>query len=295
MINKAKNAVPSGSYTPLVRPAIYNINSINTSSEKSTIHNVPILFHGVNKSGSLAFAKALHMAYKESGNIKRFMCRYMQMPAGREEALAQFSQKLEINPILIDHGLFGYEKNYPGAKCVTMLRDPMKRVFSIYYWLLSHHPEKIMGRDIISWVRQDWRTYAQVRQFAFDNRATKTAHIIDQKPIGEMISVAEANFSNNISWFGICELFEASVISFLSQIGINQAPVWELDKRNTAKPKPVAIPRGLEREISELIGFDIAFYEIKKQKFLRSLQGAPYLEDIEKYREKCEQNGNYIK
>lgn len=283
-MSTGNDLVPPGSYAPLVQPNIYNIGSMDETGTKSAIQNAPLLFHGVNKSGSLAFSKVLHAAYHETGNTDRFMCRYMQIPAGREEALSQFSEKLATNPVLIDHGLFGYEKNYPGAKSVTILRDPMKRIFSIYYWLLSHHPEKIMGRDIITWARHDARSFSQVRQFAFDNRALRTAHAIDQKPIGEMISTAEINFSENIAWFGICELFEESIISFLSQAGINKAPVWEPDNRNTAKPQSSTISKGLEREISEIIGFDIAFYEIKKQEFLRGIQKAPYLADIEGYR-----------
>lgn len=277
-------------YAPLKNPKMFDLAEVYTNQCESLLQSSPILFHGVNKSGSLAFAKVLHTAYVKSGNDHRFMCRYMQMPASKDEAFKQFREKLDLNPILIDHGLFGREEDYPRTKVVTILRDPLRRVISIYFWLSSHHPEKILGRDLLSWAAQDWRSYSQVRQFAYDHRNSRTAHAIDQKPIGELIATAECKFHSKVAWFGICELFEESIISLATELGLRTIPVWEDDKRNIAKPKFNTLPKNLERALTEILSYDIAFYEIKKQEFIRNMRKTPLSAFVQKYRAMVQQS-----
>jgi len=271
-------------YAPLNDPIIFDLKLRCVNIKNPLLAESPIIFHGVNKSGSLAFAKVLHDAYSRSGNLNRFMCRYMQLPAGRSEALDEFKDKLPIYPILIDHGLVGFEDNFNNAKLVTLLRDPVERMVSIYFWLKSNHSEKIMGRDLVTWVRHESRVYSQVRQFAFDHRDARTAHNLDRMSVGEMISIAEHRFMDKVEWYGVCEKFEESVIMFLALIGFTKVPVWEVDVRNTHKPKAEALPRKLHQEISDIIGYDIAFYESKKVAFEKSLEQLDLNQEILQYK-----------
>jgi hypothetical protein len=253
------------------------------------LRDTPIAFHGVNKSGSLAMATVLKNSFALQNAGNRFMCRYMSIPETRDEAIKRIVNDNGSNQILIDHGLVGLEKKAPSVKMITMLRHPIRRIISAYYWLSTHHPESVMGRDLLNWVRLEGRHHSQIRQFAFDHFSPQERGRIVGRSISEITRRALDYFEDNIAWFGITEMFKESTLALHWELGLDQIGKGMVDDRNKDRPTYLkkeitngdfdhthtSISKAYYEELEQYLAFDIVFYEVMKRKF-RS-----YLADFE--------------
>ena len=277
---------------------MFELNLSDLSNGSPALRDRPIIFHGVNKSGSLSFAKALQKGYAAAGRTSSFMCRYLGIPETRDEALHRMVDDKGQNQILIDHGLVGLEERCPGAAFVTLLRHPARRIFSAYYWLQTYHPDQIMGRDFSSWLRTEGVSHSQMRQFAFNHLSPKERGEITRMKIGDMAARAVAFFDDKVRWFGITELFEESLLTFHWEAGLDKVAYWEADTRNKARPnydpkgpssgrfdfKMTSISNAFYDEIESVMGPDIVFYEFQRRKFLKYLEGFSIREVVDLYK-----------
>ena len=262
-----------------------DLNSM--SNREPAFRERPVIFHGVNKSGSLSFAKALQKSYAATGRSEEYMCRYLGIPSTRDGAMERMSKNPKRRQILIDHGLVGFEESVPSAGFATLLRHPARRVLSCFFWLQSHHPDLVLGRDFSSWIRAEGMAYSQIRQFAYNHLSAKERGEITQMKIGDIGARAAAFFEDRVDWFGITELFEESLLTFHWELGLDHIAPWETDMRNTAQPRydsraetrgrfdfrKTTISNALYNEIESVMGPDIVFYEMMRQKFLKYLRG----------------------
>lgn len=250
-------------------PRWYKVPSCSEINAKN-LHSDTILFHGVNKSGSWAMADVLKKTYYHIGADENYSCRYFGLPHDREESLLRFSKnsKNSIAPrILIDHDLAELRGRFPSAKFITLLRDPIKRIISCYYWLNSHHPEFIKNRDILSWAKQSGRDYTLCSQFAYKNGLKVfTDQSISNR---ELANIARTWFTNNISAFGLSEFFEESVFWIASHLGLDQVPEWDPDLRNVKRPTWDSIDINIYNELEEMFAYDVFFYQEFRGVFLK--------------------------
>ncbi len=256
------------------------------SNLQPSLIGMPVAFHAVNKSGSLVAARMLQSAYAKQGRETDYLCRYFNIPASKEEALDAIKNDNVNQKLLIDHGLVGVETIKPNAKVITMLRHPIRRIMSVYYWLLKHHPEKVLGRDILNWIRLEGIHYTQIRQFAFNHLSSKERGAIPNKSIAQIAQLAGEYFENHIAWFGVTELYDESMITLHWELGLDFIAQPTSDDRNTLQPKYQTKPitngefdwtyttmsKKYYTEIEELLGYDIVFYELMKNKFQRYLK-----------------------
>lgn len=269
------------------------------SDRQPGLDNAPVVFHGVNKSGSLTMASVLRNSFALRKEDDRFMCRYMSIPDTREEAIRRMVGDEGRNRMLIDHALVGMEKQVPGARMITMLRHPIRRAISAYYWHQSRHPEKVMGRDLLNWVRMEGKQHSQVRQFAFDHFSKRERNAIRNRGIAEIVNLAMAYFDDNIAWYGITEMFDESVLSLHWELGFDRVGADISDTRNKDRPAylhrditdgefgaaNMTISRAYYDELEQLLGFDIVFYEMMKRRFRKYLAGFEMDAALQAYRE----------
>ena len=276
---------------------ILSINRI-TATKEPVLRDVPVVFHGVNKSGSLAMATVLRQSYARQGDSARFMCRYMDIPDTRAKAVERMKADQGRNQILIDHGLIGLEKQVPKVRMITMLRHPIRRIISAYYWLSTRHPEQILGRDLLSFVRMEGIQRSQIRQFAFDHFSGPDRGRIVGKSLSQIAADALDYFDRHIAWFGITEMFEESVLTLHWELGLGHTGVIRSDDRNKKRPayqvKPivdgefnhthVAFSKAYFDELEHLMSYDIVFYEIMKMRFRRYLEQFDFNGTLERYK-----------
>ena len=279
-------------------PKSFAPKGIRTDRQPALV-NAPVIFHGVNKSGSLAMASILRNSYALRKENRRFMCRYMGLPDTREEALDRIRNDQGRNQILIDHALVGLEQQVPGARMITMLRHPVRRMISAYFWHQTHHPERLLGRDLLNWIRHERLTHSQVRQFAFDHFSQRDRNAIRNWGIADICNRAMDYFDTHIAWFGITEMFEESVLALHWELGFDRIGAGIVDDRNKKRPgylareiengefgrRNMTISKAYYDEIEDLLSFDIVFYEMMKRRFRNYLAGFEMDQALGAYRE----------
>lgn len=227
-----------------------------------------VLFHGVNKSGSLAMSTILRKLYQLHDREDEFMCRYMGIPNTLPAALESFELSEGKPRILIDHGLVGHWQRFPDAPYITQLRNPVRRIISCYFWQVSHHPDNVKGRDLLQWCRDGAMYYTHIFQFACNAGPDPEVRIpIRALSQPEVRQRAEEWFASRVEWFGITDLFEASIHSLARSLGFDRAPLWVPDRRNSARPRWETVDEDVLKEIEEIIFEDVDFYNAKRRLF----------------------------
>lgn len=247
-----------------------------------------VFFHGVNKSGSTAMASVLLQAYQANGRASSFMCRYFGNPPDSETAIARLRERSADHAILLDHNLVGIRSLFRDAAYITLLRDPVRRIISCYYWLRTHHPEELGGRELKQWVAHGGRAYTTIFQFAcYESPGVDTKkHIMTLSP-ERMYEMGRAWFSYNMDSFGITELFEESAMLFASQLGLSSIPAWNADKRNKQRPRWELVDEGIKQYIADLISYDVEFYKERRREFEILIREWGQADRLKAYRDAC--------
>ena len=98
--------------------------------------SVQIVYHGVNKSGSMAMANAMEEAYRWAGRKEEFVCHY-KIRCTDEEFRARVDAMNGAKAFIVDHYLFGALAPAPNRIWVTQLRHPLPRILSRSSFLLN--------------------------------------------------------------------------------------------------------------------------------------------------------------
>jgi Galactose-3-O-sulfotransferase len=166
------------------------------------------------------------------------------------------------------HLFYGIHEFLPqGATYITLLRDPVARLLSSYYFVLRrplnplHRKLKKEGLSIEDCIRLfPDRNNTQCRFIA----GVKDTAVNDER----LLEIAKENLSKSFSVIGICERFEESLILISKTFG------WEIStyqNHKVAKTRPKAEPR-LADIIREHNRLDVELYEFGKRLFEESLR-----------------------
>ena len=166
------------------------------------------------------------------------------------------------------HMFYGIHEFLPqGATYITMLRDPVTRFLSSYYFILRRplHPmhrklknERLGVEEFIRLTPH--RQNLQCRFIAgFEN-----GEICDE----QVLDIAKENLTRSFSVIGLCERFEESLM--LMAITFEwEVPFYE--NRKVSKIRPVVEPRLVDL-IKEHNRLDVELYEFGKKLFEESLR-----------------------
>jgi hypothetical protein len=166
------------------------------------------------------------------------------------------------------HMFYGIHEFLPqGATYITMLRDPVTRFLSSYYFILRRplHPmhrklknERVGVEEFIRLTPH--RQNLQCRFIAgFEN-----GEICDE----QVLDIAKENLTRSFSVIGLCERFEESLMLMAITFG------WEVpfyENRKVSKIRPVVEPRLVDL-IKEHNRLDVELYEFGKKLFEESLR-----------------------
>ncbi len=185
------------------------------------------------------------------------------------ERLARLSEKRRRRlRVVRGHLFYGIHECLPqGATYITMLRDPVARMFSSYYFVLRrplnplHRKLKQEGLSIEDCLRLfPERNNTQCRLIA----GIKDPAINDER----LLELAKENLARSFSVVGLSERFEESLVLIARTFG------WEIksyENRKVAKNRPVIEPR-LAELIREHNHLDVELYEFGKEQFEQSLR-----------------------
>jgi hypothetical protein len=166
------------------------------------------------------------------------------------------------------HLFYGIHEFLPqGATYITMLRDPVARVLSAYYFVLRR-PLNPLHRKL---KRERLGVEDCLRLFP-DRQNLQCRFIagVEDTAIGDerLLEIAKENLTKSFSVVGICERFEESLILISKTFGWD-VPFYENQK--VAKSRPMVEPKlvDLIREHNRL---DDELYEFGKKLFEQNLR-----------------------
>lgn len=176
------------------------------------------------------------------------------------------------------------------ATYVTLLRDPVSRFLSCYFWLVKHKhanvhwvPEIIKeGVSLEEWL--DYLVANNLRPGGMWPGEYFYQAWIDSSLVPENIGKKRYDVVNYVldqyfSFIGITELFDESLYIFAKKFGYKSLPTWKL-LGNTDRPSNSQISPKILEKIEELMPMDRRIYEKFKASFLER-----YAEDIAYFRE----------
>ena len=158
-------------------------------------------------------------------------------------------EKSQIN-LLRGHILFGLHEDLPQpATYITMLRNPVNRIVSLYYHILreeTHYLHEAVTSQKMT--LEDYVTSGLAGEIDnFQGRAL-AGYESTRIPVGEcdrtLLSKAKVNVKDHFSVVGITERFDDSLRLMKERLGWATLPVYKSMNIATNKPKR-------EREISE--------------------------------------------
>ena len=250
----------------------------------------PVIFHGVNKSGSLAMAKVLREAYYRESRANQYFCSYLGIP----KTQADFNEILTSSSghsLFISHYIYQEVPQPRDGILVTQLRHPLPRTLSVYGWLKRHHLKKHGNLDkyppLERWIRaQKGRGHTQMSQFA--RRLGVTREELARLTNREMYDVAVENFDRDVAWFGIAELFEESAFAMAHLCGIGSIAPWEKDTRNTWRQPLSDTADDVVELIRESYADEFRFYERAVAEFRRRIADIDFGDTLAAYKDRCD-------
>jgi Sulfotransferase family len=274
----------------------------------------PLIFHGINKSGSLVLTNVLRQAYFRAGRAHQVFSHYHATPSDLG-TLADIAEHTRGHAFFVGHYLFGALDPKRHA-FVTVLRHPLPRVVSCYSWLQRKHlrqrgaPARVpgwreryrswLGRDesvvkgaplaadgsfptLAEYARTSFRNHSQVSQFApgfAPKRGTRLKHM---RPADQLEAAKEA-IERDIRCIGISEYFEETIFLFAHLCGLEEVAPWQRDERNAERPLVDSLPPADLAAIREGYAPDFELYDFALARFRAQLDVARLQGDIDAYR-----------
>ncbi|HEX9819376.1 MAG TPA: sulfotransferase family 2 domain-containing protein [Methylomirabilota bacterium] len=172
---------------------------------------------------------------------------------------------------LAGHMMFGVHRLLPRpARYLTILRDPVDRVMSLYYYIrgLPEHPmhervlrDRITLEDFVRLIPSD----EQVRFLSgpWDGGAAPTPR--------EMLERAERNITEHFATFGLAERFDESLVLFKRMFGWRHLHYY---RRNVTKVRPPlsALAPSTVAAVERHNVLDLELYKFATTAFDRMLQ-----------------------
>lgn len=171
---------------------------------------------------------------------------------------------------------------------LTLLRNPIDRMLSCYYWLIKHRhanvhwvPDNIKaGASLVDWLSDylDTKTYpggfAPVEYF---NSPWKNFELAPNY-LPEL-DTAKFVLNNYFSFIGITEYFDESLYIFSKILGLKEQPKWKM-LGNSDRPPTNQCTKVEISLISQIMATDILIYDYFKDIFLKK-----YLTEIKFFNE----------
>ena len=247
-----------------------------------------IVFHGVNKSGSLALTDVLRQGYVDANRANQFFSHYRGIPRDFEH-LIELITRSSGHSFFVAHAIYGAYEHRPGEHLLaTQFRNPLPRVLSVYQWLRNKSEKR--GEtfpELEEWVvGTKGVAHSQVAQFAFGftpgwqrKRRASTPE--------ELLELSLTSIPRDVAWFGIAEHFEESIFCMAALCGLPSVRAWRQDNRNKGRTLVNDRPSHELELVQEVFKCDFVLYEHLLETFRRRLAGLTIGGDLERYKADC--------
>jgi hypothetical protein len=249
-----------------------------------------IVFHAVNKSGSLCMANVLRESYFKHGRSSEFQSFYHK-PACDLGTYRERINRSEGHVFFVAHYLYGaVEAPKENRVIISQMRHPVPRAISCYQWLRNKHVAKSGNADDFPTLEEyvincGGKAHSQLLQFGAgfgaDSRELAKATCRD------LLLRSQERIERDLRLVGIAERFEESIFLFAHLCGLPAVSQWRQDTRNKDRPLVSETPTRITNLIAEIHHEEIALYTWAKERFEHEVAAADIAGDLEEYKAAC--------
>jgi Sulfotransferase family len=163
---------------------------------------------------------------------------------------------------------------------VTVLRDPVNRLISMYYWIHGNE-DHVLNTLVRSMSLKDFAASG------FEITANHQTSLISGRPANtdpQALSVAKKNLQREIAVFGLNERFDESLLLFKRRLG------WKhvfYSRRNVTKSRPHSseVPAAVLDVIQKHNSLDLELYEFARKNFDETIRalGTSFQSEVEHF------------
>ena len=250
-----------------------------------------IIFHGVNKSGSLCLADVMLEAYTAEGRKAQFHSHYHT----RGIPFAGFYARTNETPppaFFVGHQLFGnVDLRDSAAVMITQFRHPLPRMISCHAWLRRKQIAETGSAegfpDFATFIKEGaGKSHSQIVQFCADCGEDKR-RLITKLSTRELFERSIENIERDVTFAGIAELFEESIFAVAHLCGIHRVPAWKRDERNAGRPAVSTLSPADVELLEDRYRYDFELYAWARKRFANLLAQIKIGGDIDAYRQAC--------
>lgn len=235
---------------------------VNTAALPCEPGRCQVVFHGINKSGSLAMAEVLREAFLFENRKDEFISHYHQ-GSYSVDMPALISAAPSGRGFVVGHALYGALRPVPNRIWVTQFRHPLPRTVSCYHWLKRKHEAK-EGKPYVSLSefvdRSRGISHSQVAQFGLGNGPRRTSRRKSLR-VQDLLDISIDALHSNFSLIGIAEYFEESIFAFAAACGLKTVTPWVRDTRNKGRKHVSALDPAEVDLIKERYAADFELYD----------------------------------
>jgi hypothetical protein len=230
----------------------------------------PIIFTHASRTGGGCLTLILNRQYK----IDELFLFYVRSKGGTtREALDEFlslsKEQKQTYKVLGGHFHFGLHRFYDKYTYITLFRNPVKRIVSLYSIALTV-PEYYLHNIVIA-------NRMSLKDFVgnglspeLNNGQTRMISGVEQVPFGkctrEMLNLAKKNFDENYPIFGITERYDESVLLMKDFFGWC-SPYYNTRNTSSQSLKRMEVSDDVIELIKEYNKLDIEFYQYACERF----------------------------
>ncbi|MGK7939754.1 MAG: sulfotransferase family 2 domain-containing protein [Crocosphaera sp.] len=239
-----------------------------------------VIFLHIHKTGGRTLEKILEKQYKTSEIVSTDNLKWRQ---AKEDLRKQSSETLNKAKLIEGHMYFGlHDLLTQPFTYVTMLRNPIDRVLSLYCYIRDE-PKNPQHKTLID-------NNMNLEQFldsgiakTVENGQTRVLSGIqaEDKPCSqEMLALAKENLSKYFTVIGLTERFDETLILLKQTFGY-RLPIYKTINKNKKRLPRKAISNQELQKIRDLNKFDIELYEYAEKVFQKKVEEQGYLFPLE--------------
>ena len=250
-----------------------------------------IIFHGVNKSGSLCLSKVIMDSLVKAGRKSEFHSHYHLRGITYPGFITRI-QKAPAPGFFVGHQLFGnLPLDDPRLLTITQFRHPLPRLLSCYEWLRMKHALKGGMAEELPTFEQfikegRGKSHSQIVQFA-TKYPEDTLHLLRTLAPRELFQRSVEHIEQYVYFSGIAELFEETIFAVAHICGLREVPAWKKDERNVGRPLAGTLSQSTVDLVSDIYRYDFELYEWARKRLENLLRQISLGGDFQAYQAKC--------
>ena len=263
----------------------YELN-ITSPSYFDGIDESEVVFHALNKSGSMALENVMREAFDYAGRSDEFLSHYKI--GGRIESFCKLVSKKK-SKFVVAHYLYGALKPRKRRIWITQFRHPLPKFLSTYNWI-KIKTEKKSGKPFMS-----------LKKFALNPKLIKH-NLIYQfgaewekfKNHGESAPTAKSLYEaslvaleTHVHSLTLAERFEESLFLVARLCGLSSLAPWIRDNRNPGRKLSHEISAEEREIIDQALYYDYQLYNYAVNRFERQIMQIDFGDNLENYKQVC--------